>query len=58
MKFASDINNFIRQCPMAGQMSLRQIAIALNERGFTTPRGGQWSAVQVKRVIDQAGEQP
>jgi hypothetical protein len=35
-----------------GATSLRQIAVVLNERGITTPRGGQWSAVQVKRVLE------
>ena len=57
-RFASDISNFIWQATQAGQTSLREIAVALNERGLTTPRGGQWSATQVKRVMDQAIEQP
>jgi DNA invertase Pin-like site-specific DNA recombinase len=56
-KFASDINTFIWQATMAGKLSLREIATALNERGLTTPRGGQWSAVQVKRVMERAVEQ-
>jgi DNA invertase Pin-like site-specific DNA recombinase len=52
-RFASDISSFIWQATQAGQTSLREIAAALNERGLTTPRGGQWSAVQVKRVIER-----
>jgi DNA invertase Pin-like site-specific DNA recombinase len=38
-----------------GNASLRQIAAALNERGITTTRGGEWSSVQVMRVL-QRGE--
>jgi len=34
-------------------VSLRQIASALNERGITTARGGEWSAVQVQRIMDR-----
>jgi hypothetical protein len=35
----------------AGTQSLRQIAAGLNQRDITAPRGGQWSAVQVKRTL-------
>jgi DNA invertase Pin-like site-specific DNA recombinase len=35
----------------AGATSLRAIAAGLNERGIPTARGGQWSAVQVSRVL-------
>lgn len=38
-----------------GATSLREIATALNTAGITTPRGGEWQAAQVKRVLDQAG---
>jgi DNA invertase Pin-like site-specific DNA recombinase len=34
-----------------GATSLRQIASALNERKIPTARGGEWSAVQVQRVL-------
>jgi len=34
-----------------GASSLRQIAAELNSRGIATPRGGEWSAVQVQRVM-------
>lgn len=37
----------------AGAVSLREIAAALNERGIPTAKGGAWSAVQVKRVLDR-----
>lgn len=35
-----------------GTMSLRKIASYLNERGFVTAKGGQWSAIQVTRLIN------
>jgi DNA invertase Pin-like site-specific DNA recombinase len=39
----------------AGATSLRQIAAALNERGIPTPtQKGEWSAVQVQRVLARA----
>jgi len=38
--------------------SMRQIAVKLNEGGYTAPRGGQWTAAQVGRVLKQAGQQP
>ena len=37
----------------AGGASLRQIADGLNRRGVPAPRGGDWSAVAVKRVLDR-----
>jgi hypothetical protein len=33
--------------------SWRQIAAALNDRGVTTARGDQWTAMQVRRVLDR-----
>jgi DNA invertase Pin-like site-specific DNA recombinase len=36
-----------------GNTSLRQIAAALNERGITTARGGEWSSPQVMRVLER-----
>ncbi len=34
--------------------SLREIAAVLNARGVRTARGGDWSAVQVKRLLDRS----
>jgi len=39
-------------------VSLRQLAAGLNERGIPTARGGEWSAVQVQRVMNRAGIVP
>ncbi len=42
--------------PLVDQgLSLRAIAAQLNEAVIPTARGGTWSAVQVKRVIDRLG---
>jgi hypothetical protein len=37
-----------------GATSLRQIAAGLNAKGIATPRGGEWSAVQVQRALRAA----
>lgn len=38
-----------------GVTSLRRIAEALNERGITAPRGGQWHAAQIRAVLSSVG---
>jgi DNA invertase Pin-like site-specific DNA recombinase len=51
---AADIMPTIAALQAAGATSLRAIAAGLNERGIPTARGdGEWSAVQVKRVLDR-----
>lgn len=37
-------------------LSLRDLAAELNSRGIGAPRGGAWSAAQVKRVLERVGE--
>jgi DNA invertase Pin-like site-specific DNA recombinase len=37
----------------AGASSLRQVASQLDQRGIGAPRGGRWSAAQVKAVVDR-----
>jgi hypothetical protein len=37
----------------SGGASLRQIADGLNRCGVPAPRGGEWSAVAVKRILDR-----
>ena len=51
---ATDIAPIIADLKASGTVSLRQIAANLNERGIPTARGGQWSAVQVQRVMNRA----
>jgi DNA invertase Pin-like site-specific DNA recombinase len=50
---ASDLAPIIEELKAAGAVSLRQIAAGLNGKGIRTGRGGEWSAVQVKRVLDR-----
>jgi DNA invertase Pin-like site-specific DNA recombinase len=51
---AADLAPTIAELQANGATSLRAIAAGLNERGIPTARGGQWSAVQVARVLDRA----
>jgi DNA invertase Pin-like site-specific DNA recombinase len=53
-KRASDLLPMIEAIRTEGAASLRQIAGVLNERGIPTARGGEWSAVQVARVLSAA----
>lgn len=53
-KRAAEIMPLIRSIQTSGATSLRQIAASLNEQNVTTSRGGEWSAVQVQRVITAA----
>jgi DNA invertase Pin-like site-specific DNA recombinase len=46
----------IKQLQASGARSLREIADGLNAQDIPTPRGDKWSAVQVKRILDKAGE--
>jgi Resolvase, N terminal domain/Recombinase len=49
---AADVAPIIAELQAAGKTSLRAIADGLNEKGIPTARGnGEWSAVQVKRVL-------
>src|SRR5262249_55013377 len=52
---ATDLAPTIKELQAARCESLRDIAAALDERGIPTARGGQWSAVQVARLMDAAG---
>jgi DNA invertase Pin-like site-specific DNA recombinase len=51
-KRAADLLPLIGDLKAKGAVSLRQIAAGLNERGIKTARGGEWSAVQVQRVLE------
>lgn len=48
----------IRQIQHRGVTSLSGIAACLNQMGISAPRGGQWSAAQVQRVIGRFSDQP
>ncbi len=47
----NDLLPVIEDLRAAGASTLQRIADGLNERGITSPRGGQWSPVQVSRVL-------
>jgi DNA invertase Pin-like site-specific DNA recombinase len=53
-KRAAELLPEIRSIQAEGAKSLRQIAAGLNERNIATVRGGEWSAVQVQRVLTAA----
>jgi DNA invertase Pin-like site-specific DNA recombinase len=50
----SDLLPIIEELKASGAVSLRQIAAGLNAKGIKTARGGEWSAVQVQRVLERA----
>jgi DNA invertase Pin-like site-specific DNA recombinase len=50
-KRASDLLPVIEQVRKDGATSLRQIASKLNELRIPAARGGEWSAVQVQRIL-------
>jgi DNA invertase Pin-like site-specific DNA recombinase len=52
---AADLLPTIDAIRVEGISSALQIAAALNRRGIHAPRGGEWSAVQVQRVLKAAG---
>lgn len=52
--FVGQVLPHIEEIKEAGIWSFSGIADALNERGITTARGNQWSAMQVKRVMEKS----
>jgi len=55
-RFISDILPMIEEKQRQGATSLREIAAALNAEGAPAPRGGEWSSVQVMRLLKAAQE--
>jgi DNA invertase Pin-like site-specific DNA recombinase len=49
--YAKDIMPIIAEIKSAGAGGLRQIARELNERGIPAAKGGEWTGVQVARVV-------
>jgi DNA invertase Pin-like site-specific DNA recombinase len=50
-KRANSIIPVIKGLKKEGAVTLRDIASRLNDRGFTTAKGKQWTAVQVMRIL-------
>jgi DNA invertase Pin-like site-specific DNA recombinase len=53
-RYAANVLPIIEEVRRAGARTLRDIAAALTARGVRTPRGGEWTAIAVKRVLDRA----
>jgi hypothetical protein len=53
-KRREDILPIIGDLTASGATSLRAIAAALNGKGLTTSRGGEWTATQVMRTLGTA----
>jgi DNA invertase Pin-like site-specific DNA recombinase len=51
---AADLKPLLADLRVSGAASLRALAAGLNARGIPAARGGTWSAVQVKRVLERA----
>jgi DNA invertase Pin-like site-specific DNA recombinase len=49
---AADIAPIVKELQAAGAVTLLAIAAELNDRGIPTARGGQWSATQVMRLLE------
>jgi DNA invertase Pin-like site-specific DNA recombinase len=53
-RHAANVLPIIREAQKAGARTLREIAVALNARGVSTARGGQWHATSVKNMMARA----
>jgi DNA invertase Pin-like site-specific DNA recombinase len=53
-RHAANVLPVIQEVRKAGATTLREIADALNARGVSTPRGGQWYAASVRNVLARA----
>ncbi len=50
---ARDLASIVAQVRASGAQSLRDIARELNQRGIPAPRGGEWAAPQVARILSR-----
>lgn len=53
-RFAESVLPIIQSIQRSGTTSLRGIAIALNNRGVATARGGTWQVSNVRNVLDRS----
>lgn len=53
--FARDLSPVIDRLRSEGRTSLPQIAVGLNDGGFSTPRGGKWHPSSVKNLLTRLG---
>lgn len=54
-KFRDQMMPHIEKAQMAGRLTTRDIADWLNEQGFTTARGFDWSSGSVHRILERDG---
>ncbi len=52
-RFAADVLPIISDIRTGGITSLNGVAGELNRRGVSTPRGGRWAAMTVKRIVER-----
>ncbi len=52
-RFAADVLPVIEDIRAGGVTSLNGVAEELNRRGVSTPRGGRWAAMTVKRIVER-----
>ena len=52
--FAHNVLPILHSLQASAALTLREMADALNARGVRTARGGGWSAMQIKRVLERA----
>jgi DNA invertase Pin-like site-specific DNA recombinase len=53
-RFAANVLPIMREAQKAAAKTLREIASALNGRGVSTARGGQWHAKSVANILERA----
>lgn len=53
-KYRADVLPVIQEKQREGAVTLQQVADALNADGTPAPRGGEWSPVQVSRILSAA----
>lgn len=52
---AEDLRDVVEDARAQGRTTLQGIADHMNERGFTTPRGGRWAPASAARLLSQLG---
>ncbi|AZF11671.1 site-specific recombinase, resolvase family [Pseudomonas sp. R2-37-08W] len=56
-RWQESVRDPIDLCIHKGGRTLKQVADCLNSKGVTTSRGGEWSSIQVSRVMKSLGLQ-
>ena len=51
LAFADSVRDSVELCILKGTSTLQGVADCLNQKGISTAKGGEWSPMQVKRVL-------